>query len=193
MTARPLGRPHWAGIATLLPAILMAACSTTAMATQRAAQPPLPRYETYAIQPGAIVTDHAPTPMPDQLVQGRIDSALHEELGAKGLEPVSDKEAELIVTYSASTANRQAVVVDPSAPYASAFVGGARGGPDVWIQDYRLTKLTIDMVDAGTGQVVWRSETNAMNKNLRSPKFIAQTVGKALAKFPAGGELRNTH
>ena len=156
----------------------VAGCATTSVTTDYDGRADFGRYRTYAIQPGRVQLEDIEA-SPDSLVRDRIHGALKRELGAKGLEPARAQQADLIVTYAASSQTRPELVET---------VGGGPdwmyGGYNIFVQHVDHGTLVIDVIDARSGKLVWRSISTAENKDFRSNKFISKAVDKALKKFP---------
>jgi hypothetical protein len=159
-------------------ALALTACGVHSLVVEHDEPAAIENSRSYAIVPGSVVTDHAVTAVPDQLVQDRINASLDEQLAARGFRQADPSEADLIVSYSASTRQRQEVVdqnrVEPW-PFASG---------DVWIQDYREAKLTVEVREASEGASVFRATATDMNKDFRDPEFVASIVDKAMSEFP---------
>lgn len=172
----------WAAV--VFGAAVGAGCATTQVETDYDQQANFAQYRTFAVQPGKIVPDpgtvQAADPVPNTLVQGRIDQALKEELAAKGLQPVQQN-PDLIVTYTAGVRTKQDVENvwgDAGWTYGDDFDG-------VWVDQYEEDKLVIDVIDADTKKLVYRAVAKAEDQNLNDEKFIQKAVDKALKNYPA--------
>jgi Domain of unknown function (DUF4136) len=165
-------------VAALAAAALATGCGTSVV-SQRDTKARFDKYASYTIEPGPVSTDDAVTAVPNLLVQKRVNESLGKALAAKGLEPKGPEYADLIVTYSGSEGDRQELVRGRMGP-----VVGLYSGQDLWVQDYREARLVIDVIDANTQKVVWRSTARGLNKTFRDPEFVRKTVEESLAEFP---------
>jgi hypothetical protein len=151
-------------------------CATTHVQTERAPNANFAGYRTFALSQGRVYNEGRPDKR-DTLVRDRIDSALRTELSEKGLQ-ATNLNPDLIVTYTAGARTMAEVVPNPEA-----YTLGAMPAP--WLSEYREGTLVIDLIDANTKQLVWRSYARAEDKNFRKPENLEQAVDKALEKFPA--------
>ncbi len=157
-------------------------CGTTSLTTAYDERMEFDRYGSYFISSGPVVTDRAVTAVPDQLVQGRIDAELVQELAAKGLRPAQPWTADLIITYVARAEDKQELVDDGFGPELWPV-----NNTNAWVQNYREAVLVIDARDAETRKSVWRTTTRTKNQDFHDPEFVANVVNEAMQRVPAGG------
>ena len=120
----------------------------------------------------------------DPLVGKRVMNAVTAELANKGLLEVSDK-PDLLVAYHTGVEDK-VDVTDWGYSYGGYYSGW--GGRDVTVTNYKQGTLIVDLVDAGTKQLVYRvTATGALSSN-PSPeemqKSINQVVKKMLKSYP---------
>jgi len=179
-------------------AIGVGGCATTHVSTDYDRQAQFGQYRTFALQRGTVTNNGVADPK-DTLLRDRIDSAVAAEMNEKGLR-YDQANPDLIVTYSAGTDIRQELVYSPDwtwgwGPYWSwsgsafwpyGFYGVPYGAYDdnVWVDTQREGKIAIDVFDADTHKLVYRTEARADDKNFRNPDHIRKAVDKALAKYP---------
>jgi hypothetical protein len=53
----------------------------------------------------------------------------------------------------------------------------------VWAGAYHQGTLVVDVIDADTHRLIYRSIAKADEKDLRDPQFVQRTVEKALAQY----------
>jgi hypothetical protein len=119
----------------------------------------------------------------NSLVLSRIHDAVSEGLRSKGI--VENRtNPDLFVVTHVGAENQQDIDYWPS-------VGGWRHwgwmGPDVIVQRYVEGTIVLDMVDAKTNQLVWRSVSTATGSDLidvQSEKKVDKMVASALKHFP---------
>ena len=178
MSPRGLGAASLAAVAASVAAALAAGCGTSVV-SQRDTKARFDKYTSYTIEPGPVTVDDAIAAVPYQLAQKRVNESLGKALAAKGLEQENPEYADLIVTYSGSERDRQEIVRGRMGPVVGTF-----SGQDLWVQDYREARLVIDVIDANTQKVIWRSTARGLNKTFRDPEFVQKTVEEALEEFP---------
>jgi hypothetical protein len=166
----------------LLVAVLAAGCASTTVRTDYDRGANFARFSTYEIQPGPLAIEDAVSKTPDEVVRNRLHGALVDELAAKGIAPAGDRQPDMIVTYAVTARKRRELVeimseTDPNWNY---------GGDSIMPRDVKQAIVVIDVIDASTGKLVWRSFAEAENKDVASEKFLQKAVDKALDKFPAG-------
>lgn len=141
------------------------------------------KYKTYARK--------AMTPAPSSLVQGRIDDAIDRELAARGWSKV-ESGADIHVITHASVGKETLITADHFGGY-----GGYRGGrgwgggwgtTHVNVSEIGVGTLLVDMVDAGSSQLVWRAVASATvtHKAEKSEKKITKAAKKMFKDFPPG-------
>jgi hypothetical protein len=171
--------------------LLLGGCSTMQTHTDYDPAVDFGRYRTYKLTPGQVTSSYE-TPSPNTLVADRINHAIEAQLAAKGLRPTADK-PDLIVGYVAGARSR--LELETSAPYASSLApywGPGWWGPEqAWVNEYQHGTLVIDLVDATTSKLVWRSIVEADRNDvtaLGNPEAIQKAVTKAFQSWPQQGE-----
>ena len=160
--------------------LAVAACATTHVRTDHDPRANFAGYRTFAVKEGQVVNNGVVDPH-DTLVRDRINAALRQELAHKGLQ--SAQNPDLIVTYTAGARSRREV----EAVWADQDIGWypvPTYGNDVWVEMEPESTLVIDVIDARTNKLVWRSVAEADNKDFRSAKNIRKAVDKALENYP---------
>jgi len=145
---------------------------------------------SYAIRPSDKMSEN-------QLVNDRITSAIAGTLATRGMASGSDPD--VYVIPSISTETRREVTSYGHGWYApffayGSFWGGGWDGSFGWggyeVRDVDYTTLTIDMVDARTGALLWRGKgVRSVNPHWK-PDTVDRKVAKAVTKifknFPPG-------
>jgi uncharacterized protein DUF4136 len=126
----------------------------------------------------------------NSLVLSRIHDSVAEELRSKGLTENRTNPDFYVVTHVGAE-NLQDIDYWP--PF-----GGWRHwswmGPDVIVQRYVEGTIILDMVDAGTNRLIWRSvstETASDLVEVQSEKKVDKMVESALKHFPPERTLRS--
>jgi hypothetical protein len=126
----------------------------------------------------------------NSLVLSRIHDSVAEELRSKGIVE-NRSNPDLYVVTHVGAENQQDIDYWPRA-------GGWRQwrwmGPNVIVQRYVEGTIILDMVDAKTNQLVWRSVSTETGEDLvdvQSEKKVDKMVGSALKHFPAEGTPRS--
>jgi hypothetical protein len=143
------------------------------------------QYRTFKMLDGKMLPSSTGAP-PNTLVRDRIREAVQAQLIAKGLTP-SDTNPDLLVGFVAGAQRREELEgVGPYDPGLGPYPG-MWGPTDVWTTEYAHGTLVIDLIDARTKKLAWRSIVEAdKNKiaDLGSPSTIQEAVYKAFKKFP---------
>ncbi len=127
------------------------------------------------------------TPAPSNLVQKRIERAVESELTAKGMSSTTG-DPDLYVVTHASVGKEVRIDVDTWG-YRGHWRGGW-GTTTVNVSEISVGTLVVDLVDAGSKELVWRgiaSETLVSNPE-KSEKRINKVVKKLFKKFPASAD-----
>lgn len=151
-------------------------CATTHVRTDHDPNARFSQYRTFALSQGQVINEGL-IDQRDTLIKDRINTALKEELTSKGLEP-TNLNPDLIVTYTAGARTKQELTSYWGDTYAYTPM------PYQWSTEYREGTLVIDLIDANTNKLVWRSVARAEDKDFRKPENIEKAVDKALDKFP---------
>jgi hypothetical protein len=150
-------------------------------------------YHSFAIVfPRAAESEDLPLPTEDvgqsQLVQRRVRQALMRALEAKGLEPLPEAEAELLVAFNVSS-HRYPEVED----YGYGVSYGNSWPYDWWGDHwYRLSTrlrneglLVVDLIDAKTRRLVWRGwHREPLGASDVMQQEIPHVVGEVLSNYP---------
>lgn len=174
----------------------IAGCATTQVSTDYDPRVNFRAYRTFDVQQGQLFHEGVPDPG-DTLVRDRVDAALSAELADKGLRRVEDN-PDLVVRYRAQTHTRPVVMYTPDWPVGAFPEYGGWGWPayyldpyfyypfgfEVWTDEVEAGSMTIEVIDADSNKLIYRAETEAEDKNFRSPDYIRKAVEKALAKYP---------
>ena len=134
------------------------------------------RYGTYAWLEG--------TPAQNPLVQKRIVAAIEREIEAKGLAKATDEPDLLLATHAAATSERRIDVDD----YDYYRRGPGWGTTTMSVRDIAVGTLMVDLIDADSKDLVWRSiATQTISGNLDADKIdkrINKMTAKMFKKFP---------
>jgi hypothetical protein len=117
------------------------------------------------------------------LFEGRVRAAVEEELAGMGFAVRSEGEADMLVAYHASG---KETVVNDTQDYGYAY--GRWAYTDVSVQSYNEGTLMIDLIDAGTRELVWRGwATGTIQDNLSAEernKRIRDAVARIMDQYP---------
>jgi hypothetical protein len=112
-----------------------------------------------------------------------VRSAVEEELGGMGFTVRSQGEADMLIAYHASAKE----TID-SNPQDYGYAYGRWAYSDVSVQAYREGTLIIDLIDAGTKELVWRGwATGTIQENLSSEernKRVRDAIAKIMDQYP---------
>jgi len=139
-------------------------------------------YRTFTFRKG--------TPLSSAVAQSHIDQTLEALLSEKGLTR-SEGDADLIVVTYGRSSSKTEIDVDRFGYAGVRWQGWVAWGPTVInISDVAVGMLVVDLLDGGTGELVWR--TVARDTIPEKPEKGAKKVGGALSKafkdFPPGRE-----
>ncbi len=168
---------HVYGLAVLITAA-SSSCATTQISTDHDPRADFADYRTFAVKSGQVLRNGRVDPR-DTLMRDRIDGALANEFLEKGL-AADTQNPDLIVTY---TAGAQTFLEPDNDGWG--YDGYGFGDDYDGLYDVQEGSLLIDVMDAHTKKLVWRSVATAEDENFRSPQIIASTVNEALKKYPA--------
>lgn len=166
---------------TVMITVAGSGCATTQISTDHDPRADFADYRSFAVKSGQVLRNGR-IDQRDTLMRDRIDGALANEFLAKGLE-ADPQNPDLIVTY---TAGAQNFAVPDTGPGGWGYDGYGFGDYyDDGLYEVQEGSLLIDVMDAHTKKLVWRSVAVADDENFRSPQIIASTVNEALKKYPA--------
>lgn len=126
------------------------------------------------------------------LIDKRIDSAIVRNLRAKGFgsqlqSPDFQVRYQINLSHEIATDNSGVTMVFGTGMRRSAF-GLGYSLPAAEVESYEKGMLTIDIISAETGQLVWRGTSSQRISEAATPekldKFFNGLVGEILAKFP---------
>jgi hypothetical protein len=137
-------------------------------------------YRTFQVQPGKLV-EHGVVNHRNEAVRVRIDSALAQELVAKGLAEAVQA-PDLIVTYESRVETRPDVREVWWTPVYGWFVQPK--GEGLLAGYHHANTLTIDVLDGRTRKLLWRSVARGEDKDFSDAKYIDNAVEYALASYP---------
>jgi hypothetical protein len=116
----------------------------------------------------------------------RIRTALETDLSEKGLERKTSAEPDFLVAYYMGTDRGfDTRIIGYGFPRGFRRWGWGPGWNDVnvWRFPYTESTLVLDVIDAGTNQLVWRGyDTEAINFS-KSDKAIQESVDKLVKRF----------
>jgi len=167
----------------LLAASMALGCSTTTVRSDRDPRVNLSSYETFEVKKGQVIANDVVDER-DTLVHDRVQSAIEQELQQKGLQETAQT-PDLIATYTARGQEVVEVMHGGTRPHDYTGANGwvdSRGGE--WLAEDTEGTLVLDLVDAKTNKLVWRSIVEIDDNDLRSAKTITNAVDKGLEKYP---------
>src|ERR1700686_3593886 len=126
---------------------------------------------------------------PNSLWDARIKNAVDAQLSAKGWTQVDSGGDVAIVAIKTTQTQRslQTFYDGMGGGWGwRRFGGGGFGESTTTEQDYQEGTLVVDMYDAKTKQLIWRSsaENTLSNKAEKNEKNLTKGVGKMFKKFP---------
>ncbi len=179
-------------IVLLVAALAVMGCSTISVNHVYDTQADFTVYKTYAWieQPtmgvGSAETAQRMNTLVDKLVKNAVDT----QLAAKGLTLVAENPDALLIYH---TGIDQKIEVQeygysyPHYPYGG-WYGGGYGGQSIDVYEYKEGTLIVDLIDAKTEQLVWRStatktleETATMEQRQAN---VNEVVTKMFASYP---------
>ncbi len=125
------------------------------------------------------------------MTEGRIMSAIEDNLRSKGFQVVADPEqADLVVAFTVGARDEVQVTSYPSAyrgAYRVGYWGGGYYGTDIDVRQYTEGRLSIDIFDRSEHRPVWHgwATKRITRKAEEDPKPVLRDVVNAImAKFP---------
>ena len=186
--ARPSAAARLLGLT--LATIILAACTTLRVGSDRDPAASFSPYHTFAWMPPRTKPYESSNP----LVVQRAHDAIQDALSAKGYQLVSNAaEADFVVDFTIGSRERTDVHSYP-APYAPPWFGGGSywwgvpyWGNEVDVRQYREGTLSIDVFDGRSHRPAWhgwarRELTHADLEH--SAGSIREAVNSVLAQFP---------
>ena len=130
------------------------------------------KYRTFSLRAG--------TPAETPWAQEMVDSAIRAEMVGKGLAVVGEKPDLLVITHVQRSLETQLNI-----DYGP---GWRRFGTTGTISEYPVGTLVVDLVDAGTQKLVWRSTASdtlpSKPNQERARKKLAKAVAKMFKDYP---------
>ncbi len=168
-------------------AMLTLSCATVSTATDFDKNADFAKYHTFAFLGGHIwisgMADDSNT-----LVKDRIRNSVIGTLNAKGLQQVTEN-PDVYVAYLAGA--RTKTEIEATGPYVAGFgpyfgVGGWWGPTYVnwWAREYNEGTLVIDVIDAPSKKLVWRSYAQTEVNKPVSDQKMQQVIEKAFKSYP---------
>jgi len=156
------------------------------------------RYKTFTLEVEPAIRADGVVDEYNTLAEKRLRQAVTRELQARGLE-ATDAVADLTVRVSSRETERTVVLDSGWRAYPYPYWGWSRrwayrGGPgywgywgpsagDAWPHRYLEGSVTIDVIEGGTGELVYRAQVTDEIGNDRDKQAI-KIVDNAFKKFP---------
>jgi len=176
--------------AALATALISVSCSSTRVQTDYDHGADFKQYSTFAWYSPSN-NDSRPTNGANQIVDGRIRTAIAENILAKGLTQTAPDTADLLVTYYVSMSSRLRMYSTGwgygwgYGPYWSFGYGYWPGWSYTGVYSYNEGTIIIDIVDRSKQQLVWRGMiTSVLNRKSSSDEKIDQSMLRVLSEFP---------
>ena len=174
------------GVCAVL-SLLLGGCATMDIATDYDPSADFSGFRSYAW----METRPRPTADPridSGLLESRVRGAVEAELAAKGYGKDEGGSPDFLVGYHAAVRDRLDVyTMNNSYGYRP---GWGWGAADVYTYQYEEGSLVIDIVDAGSKQLVWRGRAQAEINRSAGPEErdarIRESVRRILERFPPG-------
>ena len=147
------------------------------------------RYQTFAwrAESGARAERLAEHPLAVKRVRGAVEL----ELATKGWRRVHPTEADVFLELDGVVEERVHVHVDHDL-HRRYHRPHFHDSHDVWVSRYREGTCTVDIFDAGTGELVWRGWVKGVVKEAAKPekrkRRIQKGVHQLFKKFPPGSD-----
>jgi hypothetical protein len=176
--------------------VAVGGCAMTQVSADSDPRANFATYRTFQVQGGQVINQGQPDPN-DTLIRDRVVAALYSELQEKGLRP-AQQDPDLIVKYTTQTYTHPELRYDPGwdafgawgpywgrGPYwGYAYSPYSFGGWDTWVDEVKTGLVTVDVIDADSGRLVFRAEAQSDDTNFRRPDHIRKVVDKALRQYP---------
>ncbi|QSX32843.1 DUF4136 domain-containing protein [Shewanella avicenniae] len=168
-------------------ALIMAGCAAVRPGWDYDPSTNFSQYKTYAwVEPQVSQGEYEK----DGLLAQRVRAAVDEQLLAKGFVKVEAKDAQLMVNYFTKV-NKEARVDTLNANFGYGPFGyrGWWGGPSIsQVREYDVGDLLLDLVDAKSHQLIWRSTAKNIVRDYKTPQERIDKVNDAakamLENFP---------
>ena len=168
----------------LMGVMLGVACSTVSVSYDYDQDADFTKYQTYAWmpEPQASPADARAALQRNQLLDKRIQSAVNAQLPGKGLRLDADA-PDLLLVYHTGV-EEKVHVTDSGHRFGRRYRGW--GGRNVTVTQYQEGTLIIDLVDARTNQLVFRTTGQAVLKDSPTPEEMDEQVKEAVTKMFEG-------
>ena len=170
---------------------LLAACSPLSVNYDYDNTADFTKFKSYEwmAKPANLPSNPATAPQNSDLLDRRIRAAIEAELDSRGLS--SDPAApDLLVVYHLGVQDK-VQVTDYGYTYSPYYWGG--GGRQIDVYQYQEGSLIIDLVDAGTKNLVWRGSGSKVIENTQmTPEQmqarVSEIVGTIMQSYPPKGK-----
>lgn len=175
--------------AALIP---LAACATTSVRTDFAPDVDFDGYQTFALASPDAAAVSGPTGLGNPLMNRRIRNAIAGELRSRGYREVEPEEATFLVAYHAAVEGKLDVQT------VNNYYGyGWRGGyvNDTDVRPYDEGTLVVDVVDAGSEELVWRgtvtAEVDTDSSAEKRDERLRDALRKLFDEFPPEASVQD--
>jgi hypothetical protein len=128
----------------------------------------------------------APETVDATLLNQRIESAIEDELVARGHPPAGEAAPDFLVAYHIAIENKLEARTLYSGYGTNVWVGPMWA--ETIVDEYQLGTLLIDIIDPVRLEVIWRGRAQGRVEPLRSPEQrearVREAVTKMLERFP---------
>jgi hypothetical protein len=181
--------------AALLAALALASgCSTIAVDADWNPKARFDGLSTWAWLPRRAGEGEPPETVEATLLHQRIESAVEDELAARGYAQVQEGPPDFLVAYHVAFEKKleaRTLYSGAYGPYYGGYPGSVWMGP-MWsetiISEYQLGTLLLDVIEPTRLEVIWRGRAQGRVQDLRSPEQrearVREAVSKVLAQFP---------
>jgi len=163
--------------------LLLAACSSMTIESDHDPKIDFSKYRSFQF----LSEPKRPSDNPLQegaLIRNRIWDAVRRELGAKGMTFSESGSTDLLVAYHVDVKEK----VDVSTygyNYGRWGAGGGMYGSNVDVYRYNEGRLVLDLIDAGSRDLVWRGWATTVVGEARDPEKSTETINEAVSKILA--------
>ena len=173
-------------------ATLLTACATVNVNTDYALEQDFSGYRHYAWHPDGVQKTTSLDTMGGDIFDNRVRLAIEHALSQRGM--VKAEAADFYVNYSVVTESRMSVNTyntyggyGPGWGYAP-YGGWGHGSTHTSVYYYTQGTLIIDVIDATTNKLAWRSTADGRVDQSSTPEkkeqALRKTITKMLEKFP---------
>lgn len=177
----------------------LAGCSSVTVNTDFALDQDFSHYRTYAWHPDGIAKSDALDALGGDIFDRRLRKAMEDALAGKGMH--KGEPADFYINYTVITEDRMAVqTYDTYGGFGPGWGYHRWGGPyyypygspalETSVYYYKQGTLIIDVVDAATNKLAWRSTAEGPVEMQGTPEQreqkLRQVVGKMFEQFPPG-------